>query len=481
MPTRSTAALTGLLALAWFGCAKPQGPPDYGSHRPVILISIDSLRADRCTPYGHVPELAPGEQTTPFLARLAAEGALFENASAAAPWTMPSHMSMLTSMHPREHGVRLSSQRAGEGLELLSGRLRGAGYSTAGFFSGPFLHPVWGFGEGFDVYQPGAAYLADDANTRTLAAAVAEDMEPIHHQSHLDRECAAQVMDKAFAWLEKKDRYRQPFFLFLHLWDPHYDYHPPADYRRRFLPQDDGSIIGDELMKKEIALTPELRAGLLALYDAEIRYTDDWMAALDAKLREWGIADQVILLVTSDHGDEFLEHGNRGHRSTLYEEVMHVPMLLRAPGLVPAGQRIRGSVSVTDVAATLLDLAGVPGWPERSGLSLRPLWEEADRDYVVRMDLVRPAQMRELLGWREGAAKLIFDTSAALGLVFDLAADPQERAPARFGPRDPDPVMQRGMAALAAEPRSPPYPPGAANEPEHVTEALSQVGYTDDR
>jgi arylsulfatase A-like enzyme len=478
---RGAATLTGLVALALASCAKESGPPDYGGRRPVILISIDSLRADRCTPYGHVPEQAPAEQTTPFLARMAAEGVLFERASSASPWTLPSHMSLLSGMHPREHGVRLRTQRAGDGLELLSGRLRGAGYQTAGFFSGPFLHPVWGFGHGFDVYQPGADYLADDENTRVLAGAWTGEAEGVHNLSHADKECAAQVMGKALSWLEKKDRYREPFFLFLHLWDPHYDYFPPADYRRRFLPQDDGSIVGDELLKADVPLTDELRAGLLALYDAEIRYTDDWMATLDAKLQEWGIADDVILLVTSDHGDEFLEHGNRGHHLTLYEEVMHVPMILRAPGLAPAGRRIQGSVSINDAAATLLDLAGVPGWPERSGRSLRTLWTESDRDFTVRMDLLRPAQKIQLLGWREGAAKLIFDSAAAQGLVFDLGADPAELSPGRFGPRDADPVLRRGLEALGAEPRTPPFPPGAAAEPAHVSSALSQVGYADDR
>lgn len=481
MAQRLAATLTGLATLALAGCSGEEGTPDYGDRRPVILISIDSLRSDHCTPYGHVPLFAPDEQTTPFLARMADEGVLFENASGAAPWTLPSHMSLLTGMHPREHGVRLRTHRAGDGLELLSGRMRSAGYQTAGFFSGPFLHPVWGFGHGFDVYQPGVAYLAEEENSRALAGPWTNDIEQIHDLSHHDKECASQVMGKAISWLEKKDRYRKPFFLFLHLWDPHYDYFPPADYRKRFMPQDDGSIVGDELLKKDIPLTNELRDGLQALYDAEIRYTDDWMATLDAKLLEWGIRDQVILLVTADHGDEFMEHGDRGHQHTLYEEVMHVPMVLRAPGLAPAGRRIQGSVSITDAAATLLDLAGIPGWPERSGRSLRPLWTEADRDYTVRMDLVRPVLGIQLLGWREGNDKLIFDTAATQGLVFDLAADPTEQTPGKFGPRDQNPVLKRGLAAFGAEPRVLPFPPGEKDEPAHVREALSQVGYTDDK
>lgn len=474
----------GLLAsLALAACAgDPAGPPDYGDRRPVVLISIDSLRADRCTPYGHRSETAPGEETTPFMARMAREGTTFLNASAASPWTLPSHVTLLSGMHPREHGVRTRKFRIPDELELVSGRLREAGYQTAGFFSGPFLHNVWGFGHGFDLYQPGVAYLADrEAGAHLAAAGKSDEVAGIHARSHGDAECAEQVVGKAIDWLERKERWREPFFLFLHLWDPHYDYYPPAEYRARFLPGDDGSVKGDELLREDLPLTPELKRDLFALYDAEIRYTDDWIARLFAQFEAWGIGDDVILLITSDHGDEFLEHGNRGHHLTLHEEVMHVPMLLRAPGLVPAGLRVEPSVSLTDVAPTLLELAGAAPWPERSGRSMRPLLAGGGADLTVRMDLLRPTKQLELIGWREGAEKLIYDAAQRQASIFDLRSDPFERAPRVFTGLDaPDAFLRRALASLRLEPTVPVHPPGEVSEPDHVATALNQAGYVDD-
>ncbi len=472
-----------LLILALAACAKQAAePPDYGDRRPIVLISIDSLRADRCTPYGHRSETAPGEETTPFLAKMAREGALFEKASAASPWTLPSHVTLLTGMHPREHFVRTRKYRIPEELELISGRLKSSGYQTAGFFSGPFLHNVWGFGHGFDVYQPGVAYLASrEAGAQLAEAGKSNEVEQIHDQSHTDAECAEQVITKAMDWLERKDRYREPFFLFLHLWDPHYDYFPPAEHRARFLPQDSGRTKGDELLKEEIPFTDDLKRELLALYDAEIRYTDDWIARLHARFEEWGIADDVILLVTSDHGDEFLEHGNRGHHLTLYEEVMHVPLLIRAPGLVPAGARVSGSVSLADVAPTLLDFAAATPWTGRSGASLRPLLAGGGGDHSVRMDLLRPTKEIELIGWREGGEKLIFDAKLKVSRIFDLNADPAERTSRSFeGWDDPDAFLRRALASLRLEPQTPAFPLRLVAEPDHVSTALNQAGYVDD-
>lgn len=448
-----------------------------------MLISIDSLRADHCTPYGNRSETAPGQETTPFMAKMAREGTTFENASAASPWTLPSHVTLLSGMHPREHGVRTRKFRIPDELELVSGRLKEAGYQTAGYFSGPFLHNVWGFGHGFDVYQPGVAYLSDPSTGAHLAeAGKSEEVETIHELSHTDAECAEQVVGKAIDWLERKDRYREPFFLFLHFWDPHYDYHPPAKYRAQFLPEDSGSTKGNELLNEEIPFTPELKRDLLALYDAEIRYTDDWIARLHAQFEAWGIADDVILIVTSDHGDEFLEHGNRGHHLTLHEEVMHVPLLIRAPGLVPAGQRVSGSVSIADVAPTLLDFAGVTPWSDRSGASMRPLLAGGAGDHTVRMDLLRPTKQIQLIGWREGSEKLIYDSRRRLAEIFDLAVDPAELAPRSFEGLDAlDNFLQKAVSSLRLEPAAPLYPPSDVSEPEHVTTALNQAGYVDHR
>ncbi|MHC4380222.1 MAG: sulfatase, partial [Planctomycetota bacterium] len=322
-----------------------------GKQRPVILISIDSLRADYTTPYGHVPRFAPEEQTTPFLSWMAEQGVLFEHASASSPWTLPSHMTLLTGMSPMEHGVRSRKYSLDKGIDLVSNVFQGAGYHTGGFFTAPFLHPAWGFGRGFDVYVPSADYLGTiEAGQVLSAAGKSPEVVELHTKSHTDARTGEQAIDRAITWLAHEDRHQEPFFLFLHLWDPHYDYFPPQEYADRFLPDYTGDIVGDEFLDLERDLSERDLHDLQALYEAEIRYTDDQIARLHAQLEEWGVADDVILAVVSDHGDEFMEHGNRGHHLTLLEEVMHVPMVVHAPGLIDGGTRVQGSVSIRDLA-----------------------------------------------------------------------------------------------------------------------------------
>ena len=171
--------------------------PEFGDKKPVILISIDSLRADFTTPYGHQPTFGGSAQTTPFLNKIATEGVMFNNTMAASPWTLPSHMSILTGMHPIEHGVRSRKFSLNEKINLISNKYQNAEYATAGFFSAPFLHPVWGFHRGFDVYAPGADYLGTvDAAQHLAASGKGPEVQVIHHKSHSDSETGAQVIDR---------------------------------------------------------------------------------------------------------------------------------------------------------------------------------------------------------------------------------------------------------------------------------------------
>ena len=373
------AFLLPLLLLGCSGAEDPDGPIDFGDRRPVILISIDSLRADFTSPYGHVPRFAPNEVTTPFLNRMAAEGVVFERASAASSWTLPSHMSMLTGMNPLEHAIRSRKWSLNPDVGLVSNKFQRAGYATGGVFSAPFLHPVWGFHRGFDLYVPG----------------------------------------------------------------------------------------------------PEEMEVLKALYEAEIRYTDDQIARLWDQLEAWGIADAVIIAVTSDHGDEFLEHGDRGHHHTLYEKVIHVPLVLRAPGIAPAGVRVGGTVSNIDLAPTLLDLAGLEPWPNRSGSSLAPLWTE-DLDRQVYLDLVRPAKDLELRGYRFGPAKGILDAERQMFRVYDLAQDPGELAPRPSDLADKADAFAVEALEFLLRSQSVRHKPGKVAETPAMTGLLSELGYTED-
>lgn len=447
--------------------------------RPVILISIDSLRADFTTPYGHVPAYAPEEITTPFLASMADNGVLFEHTSAATSWTLPSHITMLTGMAPMEHGIRSRKFSLHEGIPMISNVFQDDGYHTGGFFTAPFLHPAWGFHRGFDVYIPAADYLGTIEAGEALAAhGKSQTVEDLHHKSHTDNRTGEQAIDRAIGWLKQEKRYEDPFFLFVHLWDPHYDYFPPDEYRQRFLPME-SPVVGDELMKRDRELSTLELDHLKALYEAEIRYTDDQIARLYAQLEEWGIAEDAIIAIVSDHGDEFMEHGNRGHHLTLLEEVIHVPMVIQAPGLIDGGQRVSGSVSIADLAPTLIDLAGLPGWPERSGQSMRTLWEDEDRDFEVSLDLYRPTLRMNLMGYRKGMKKGIQDFRKNILRLYDLETDPMEMDAQVTNISSEDPFIQ-GLAAFILKLQETPAPVHHVREAVEITDLLEELGYVDD-
>ncbi|MBC8328984.1 MAG: sulfatase [Planctomycetes bacterium] len=474
----------GLCLPALSSCGRDPGADAVaGNGRPVILISIDSLRADHCTPYGHQPQFAKDEATTPFLARLAAEGVLWENASAPTAWTLPSHISIVTGMAPQQHGVNVQGLRVPVGTQHLAGKFQEAGYLTAGFYSAPYLHPMWGFSEGFDTYLGAASYL----NSVQTAEAITDpdtSMDGVHTNADSDAETAVQVVDQAIAWLEKGDRHQQPFFLFLHLWDPHYDYQPPADYAQRFHPGWQG-MDGVDFYKNWKAgreYSPDEVDHAKALYDAEIRYTDDHIARLYAQLEAWGIADQVILAIVSDHGDEFYEHQLIGHHKTLYQEIVHVPMVLRAPGLAPAGRRLKGTAAIYDLAPTLLDLAGLEPWPDRTGKSLRPMWTGDDADRTVVFQLEHPGRKVFLKGWRQGKDKVLFQwqpRKESYRWVFDLAADPGEFKPTVLQRLAETAVGQRAFEALRAADESGLEAIKMGALPEEMVKALAGVGYVD--
>ncbi len=332
--------------------------------------------------------------------------------------------------------------------------------------------------------MPSADYLGSiAAGTALSASGKSPEVEVIHHQSHTDAETGAQVVDRALKWLEHEDNYQDPFFLFLHFWDPHYDYFPPAEYAEMFHPGYDGDIKGDELMQLERELSVDEMNHLKALYEAEIRYTDDQIRRLFARLDELGIADDVIVAIVSDHGDEFEEHGNRGHHLTLLEEVMHVPMVISAPGIISGGQRVSASVSIRDVAPTLIDLAGVDAWNDRSGNSLRTLWEVKDEPREVSMDLLRPTRKLELLGYRKGMKKGILNAKGKPTdlsfTVYDLAADPGELSPSLHRITEKLPFNEAALAFLMKVMESR-HQVQQVKESAEITDLLAEVGYIED-
>lgn len=348
----SLARLGGLLALGLGlgACGASEAPAPSEARPNVILISIDSLRADHLECYGY------GRSTSPSIDALAAEGALFEQAIAQAPWTLPSHASLFTSLYVRTHQTGDVSRRLPP-FPTLATELGEAGYATMAVVGGTFMQTDFGLDRGFQQYDDELAKAG-------------------HRQSHRAI-TSPETLEKSLRLL---DGTTAPFFLFVHFWDVHYDYIPPAPYDTLFDPDYEGDLTGHRFYGND-AVNADMDARdlehVVALYDGEIAWVDEHVGRLLQSLEERGLADDTLVVLTADHGDEFFEHGLKGHTHSLYEELLHVPLVLRGPG-VAAAARIPERVELVDVMPTVLDLVGLPIPDGAQGRSLRPLLEGSE-------------------------------------------------------------------------------------------------------
>lgn len=409
------------------GCrpAAPRRP------RNVLLISIDSLRADRLGCQGN------RRRTSPALDRLAARGTRFARTYAPASWTLPSHATLLSGTTQVRHGAVAPDRPIRDGVETLATRLAAKGYRTRGVFSGPFLEARYGFDRGFDEYVSCEGYDPAAPNALNL--------------SHSTRtsEC---VRERVTKWSRTRDD--APFFWFVHLWDVHYDYVPPARYVRRFDPDYAGRLDGRNILGNGFPATASHRdiAHLLACYDGELRWVDDTIARMLHDMQRAGRLDDTLVVVTADHGDEFHEHGSKTHRKTVYTESVHVPLILAGPG-VPRGRVIETPVGLVDVAATVLDLLGLPA-TRMDGRSLRPLMDGRTRTHppvvsVLYQSIEKSRPTPLTIAVRRDAITLLRPLHEAAWVAFDPIRDPLEQTPMPV----PDAALLRQAQATAARAR----------------------------
>ncbi|HEY7818552.1 MAG TPA: sulfatase, partial [Vicinamibacteria bacterium] len=251
--------------------------------RSLVLITIDTLRADRIGVYG-------ADVATPNLDRIAREGALAENAFVQVPLTRPSHLSLFTGRYPFEHGVRQNvSPRFEVEMPLLAEILSENGFRTAGFISSLVVSSESGLDRGFQTFS-------DDFEAGGDTALFLDSV-----QRRGDG-----TMEEAIDWLRGNAQSR--FFLWVHLYDPHDPYEPPEPYASRY---------------------PERP------YDGEVAFSDELVGRLDRALGELGVAEKTLIVVTSDHGEAFEEHGETGHGYFIYDTTLRVPFILRGPGIPP--------------------------------------------------------------------------------------------------------------------------------------------------
>ncbi len=380
--------------------------PSAAARPNVIIYLIDALRADHLSCYGYPRE------TSPHFDELARRGLLFHGAQAQSPWTRASVASLFTGLWPQGHATNHDDDALPAGIPTLAGRLREAGYRTAGILGNGNVSKVFGFSQGFDQYL----YLAYGEKGEISARSTQI------HQAVLD----------LLPQLARKE----PFFLYVHTVDPHAPYAPPEPYRSRFAASVEdpelGSIAGLlELQKRPDVVEEATIAQLLDLYDAEIAANDASLGALVSELSRRGLFDDSLIVVLSDHGEEFFDHGDWTHGKTLHSEMLDVPLLIKLPGQ-SAGREIRRIVQHVDIMPTILELAGVEVPPSIHGRSLLPLLTAAGADSwgeraVAHLDL----RGRALTSVIDGPWKLIqlgAPDGNAFPELYDRRADPGERS-----------------------------------------------------
>ena len=350
----------GLWATPILTAARPSNKPN------VLVYLIDTLRADHTSVHGY------RRDTTPFLKQLGGEGVVFEDCQAQSTWTKPSVASLLTSLHTPAHGIQEFDDIIPRGAVTLAATLRRNGYVTASILGNPFPGRATGLERGVDhlmeypVVQ--RAWIRSERATDSAA---------------LNR--------VAFSWLDR--HHDAPFYLYLHSTDPHAPYAPPASTESKFanpaetrefnrdsgkLRQVSGGFGGGAVFNRKQArakgVDPDAwvrRA--IDRYDGEIAFNDSNIKILVEKLADLGILDNTLIVVVSDHGEEFLEHGWTTHGHSLYSEVSHVLCLMWNPRLIPEPRRVSAPAQLIDVMPTVLDLLGIPPPEMIEGESLKPL------------------------------------------------------------------------------------------------------------
>ena len=333
-------------------------PPAPATRQPnVLFLVIDALRADHVGAYGYERD------TTPFIDSLAKTAVLFENAFAPANVTRMSVPSYFASVYPAAHGIRHLNQSSSPSLLMLAELLKNAGYETGAWMPNPSLNPSYNFHYGFDVYF----------DTQQLLNRSRDEGLPTHER----HETASGIQRSVLTWMRERRRTDRPFFAYLHYRDVHGPYAPPPPYDTMYYDHTATPVHplprGFDWGHLQLPNDRNDLAYYLAQYDGEIRYTDDQLRRFFAEIRRQGLLENTLIILTADHGEAFLDHGQIGHRTTLYDELVHVPLLVRIPHEEFVARTVASMVELVDLAPTVLDYAGLEIPASFKGHSLRPI------------------------------------------------------------------------------------------------------------
>jgi arylsulfatase A-like enzyme len=437
--------------------------------RGAIVLVIDTLRADKLSVYGKT------RVKTPVFDRFATESMVFERCQANGNWTKPSCATLLTGMHPDTHKTRGHTSKLAGSVPMASEIFRDAGFKTGAFIANGYLATEFGFNRGWTQY---VNYIREKKNS---------DAENVFKDA---LEFVTQAKDG-------------PFYVYIQTIDPHVPYDPPeedlklydaASYEGPVKPRSTGNLL-DDFKRKRVELDPRDRRRLEALYDGEVTYHDRQFGHFLDGLRQLGVLDDTVIIVTADHGEEFFEHDSVGHGHSLYQELLRVPLAVRAPRQLAGGKRSPLAAALTDVLPTALAATGqqIPGnlegrdliaacgcgLPDHAGASFSSFWSEADG---------------RNLQWavRQGDWKLLM-RGPVRSYLYNLAEDPKERtdlderhpialralriALGQFIGNPDKRHWARGLVASQAAPAG----PAAAEEetaiPDDLKDQLRQLGY----
>jgi arylsulfatase A-like enzyme len=443
-----------MVALApMFACAggSPVPPPT-----AVVLIVVDTLRADRLAAWGASRSVAP--RLDEWMER----AVVFEQARSSSPWTLPSFGSMYTGMDPAHHRARVVDATVkprefvgvDEELPRLAEILAEGGWDTAGFATNRFLDPEFGLALGFQEYQQTWKRKQDPPR-------------------------ADVAVDAALEWLTP--RADGSFFLALHVFDPHLPYDPPEETRGRFTSDYTGELEAplDDLQRlrgKRLVADDADRRFVAGLYDEDLAFADLHLGRFLDELEARGILDRALVVLTADHGEEFWDHGGLEHGHTMYDELLHVPLAVWGPGLAP--RRVAGPVSLTDLLPTVVDAVGGSVPSGLDGVSLWPVLARGnpvpDRILLAEHPLYVTPQ-RAVIDW---PWKLVERIEEGEQELYDLEADPDELDD--LSEDHPD-IVERLLGIT--EDRFVPAPGDSSGTPvapdAEALEALRALGYVD--
>lgn len=439
--------------------------------RSVVLVTIDTLRADHLASYGHPID------TMPLVESWARKGVLFEQAWAPMSQTLPSHASLLTGLEPRNHAALENYYKLPADVTTLAEWLGEQGWETCGVVGALVLADESGIAQGFDTWdQPEGEWSADAV--------------------HPPERSAAAVVDAALSWAVQRDDAQRPYLLWVHVYDPHGPYEPPEGFRAT---RDRGALVQhvatqlDEFrgLNREREYTssawwsrhpdaPSLDSAERYVADTrwnyvkELEYTDRELARLFEGLERRGMLDDTVVVLASDHGEGLFEHGEKGHGVHVWEELTRVPLIVAAPDGALAGTRVEAPVSLLDVMPTLLSCAGVEAPPDLDGRDLwsglvagAPTGSPQHPVFLERPHFSEERMLKRMGPYSEWGVlsavmsdgfKLVRSAKGAEQL-FDLSADPSESADLAAARADKRAALAALLDTWLAE--HPTEPPGA--------------------